>query len=267
MQLSARDNEPTIDIAHPLLGGGTLHLWLVEGISNNTVQDVLGLADLKPHWNVTPNSVDYQWSWGEGYCLEASAVAGDDVIDLDLRFTNGRERELVSAKAEPCLQFKDAPTFCDAEGERTVLFGADGPIRVCDTRRFTYPGWWRNVQCYALAGAEVQTRDGFLVPYNGTMQGRWGVSPDRVVHGLIASQRDDGKAFIGVAFERARFVSKNYNDSHHCLHSTGYFGDLAKGQTSDLTGRIWFVEGSLDDLFQSYSDWLAAVSGAGRGKP
>ena len=41
MHLSPRDNEPTIDIAHPLLGGGMLHLWLVEGISNDTVEDVL----------------------------------------------------------------------------------------------------------------------------------------------------------------------------------------------------------------------------------
>jgi len=259
MQLSARDNEPTIDIAHPLLPGGMLHLWLVEGISNDTAEDVVGLDTLKPQWEVTPHSVGYQWSWGDGYSLEASAVAGDNVIDLNLRFTNGRERALANAKAEPCLQFKDAPRFCDVEGERTVLFGADGPLRVCDTRRYTYPGWWRNVQCYALQDADVQTRDGFLVPYNGTMEGRWGVSPDRVADGLIASERDDGEALIGIAFERARFVSKNYNDSHHCLHSTGYFGDLARGERSDLSGRIWFVEGSLDDLFGLYADWRAAV--------
>jgi len=259
MHLSARDNEPMIDITHPLLGDGMLHLWLVEGISNDTIEDVVGLEDLKPHWETVGDSVSYQWSWGDGYCLEASATAHDNVIDLHLRLTNGCERELVNAKAEPCLQFKDAPSFCDTEGERSILFGPDGPLRVCDTRRYTYPGWWRNVQCYALAGADVQTREGFLAPYNGTMQGRWGASPDRVAHGLIASQRDDGAAVIGVAFERARFVSKNYNDSHHCLHSTGYFGDMAKGETSQLRGRIWFVQGGPDDLFQLYADWLAAM--------
>ena len=259
MHLSARDNEPTVDIEHPLLGGGALHLWLVEGISNDTVEDVVGLEGLRPCWETEGNSVSYRWAWGDGNVLEASAVAGNDVIDLHLRFTNGRERELVSAKAEPCLQFKDAPRFCDTEGERTILFGADGPVRVSDTRRFTFPGWWRNVQCYALEGADVQTRDGFLVPYNGTMQGRWGVSPDRMAHGLIASEAEDGGAFIGVAWERARYVSKNYNDSHHCLHSTGYFGNLAKGAVGELSGRIWFVEGSLDDLFRLYADWLAAL--------
>ena len=257
MYLSARDNEPTIDIAHPLLGEGMLRLWLVEGISCDAVEDVLGMDDLKPRWESTSDSIGYQWSWGDGYSLEASAVAGDDVIDLHLRFTNGHERALPNAKAEPCLQFKDARKFCDVEGERTILFGPDGPIRVCDTRRYTYPGWWRNVQCYALEGADVQTRDGFLVPYNGTMQGCWGVSPDRIAHGLIASEAEDGGAFIGVAWERARYVSKNYNDSHHCLHSTGYFGNLIKGETSELRGRIWFVEGGIEDLFGLYADWLA----------
>ena len=258
MHLSRRDSEPTIDIAHPLLGDGMLHLWLVEGISNDTVEDVLGMDGLRPSWESDGNSVGYRWAWGDGYSLEASAVAGENVIDLHLRLTNGCERELVNAKAEPCLQFKDAPAFCDSEGQRTILFGADGPVRVCDTRRYTYPGWWRNVQCYALHDADVQTRDGFLVPYNGTMQGRWGVSPDRVAHGLIASEAEDGRAIIGVAFEQARFVSKNYNDSHHCLHSTGYFGNLAKGEASDLSGRIWFVESGLDDLFGLYADWHGA---------
>ena len=257
MHLSPRDNEPTIDIAHPLLEGGSLRLWQVEGISNDTVEDVIGLEQLKPSWETDGDSVSYRWAWGDGNVLEASAAAGDEVIDLHLRLTNGRERELVSAKAEPCLQFKDARKFCDVEGERSILFGPDGPIRVCDTRRYTYPGWWRNVQCYALADADVQTRDGFLVPYNGTMDGHWGVSPDRIAHGLIASQREDGEALIGVAWQHARYVSKNYNDSHHCLHSTGYFGDMAKGETSELRGRIWFVEGGADDLFQSYADWLA----------
>ena len=259
MHLSARDNEPTVDIEHPLLGDGQLHLWLVEGISSDAVEDVLGMGDLKPRWESGCDSVGYQWSWGDGYSLEASAVAGEHVIDLYLRFTNGHERPLPNAKAEPCLQFKDAPAFCDSGGERTILFGADGPVRVSDTRRFTFPGWWRNVQCYALEGADVQTREGFLVPYNGTMQGHWGVSPDRVAHGLIASEREDGGAFIGLAFGQARFVSKNYNDSHHCLHSTPYFGDLAKGAESELRGRIWFVEGSLDDLFRLYADWLATM--------
>ena len=86
------------------------------------------------------------------------------------------------------------------------------------------------------------------------MDGRWGVSPDRIAHGLIASQRADGAAVIGVAWERARYVSKNYNDSHHCLHSTGYFGNLAKGEVGELRGRIWLVEGTLDDLFGLYAD-------------
>jgi hypothetical protein len=259
MQLYRRDNEPTIDITHALLDGGTLRLWLVEGISNDTVEDVIGLEELRPTWESEGDSVSYRWAWGDGYALEASAVADKDVIDLHLRLTNGRERELVNAKAEPCLQFKAAPSFCDVEGERSILFGADGPIRVCDTRRYTYPGWWRNVQCYALAGADVQTREGFLVPCNGTMDGRWGVSPDRIAHGLIASERKDGQALIGVAWESARYVSKNYNDSHHCLHSTGYFGDMAKGEAGELRGRIWFVEGGIEDLFRQYRDWNAGL--------
>lgn len=262
MQLVARDNEPTVDIGHPLLQGGLLHLWLVEGISDDSTEGVLNMSELKPSWRKSPASVGYQYAWGDGYRLQASASAQSDRVDLHLRFINGSERDLRNAKADPCLQFKDAPVFRDAAGERSLLFGKDGVMRVCDTRRYTFPGWWRNVQCYAVEGADVQTREGFKVPYRGTMQGRWGVSPDQVAHGLIAAERQDGKAVIGFAFEKSRFVSKNYNDSHHCIHSTPYFGNLGKAEEREVRGRIWFVAGSSDDLLRLHADWMAEMVNA-----
>lgn len=262
MQLSAREDEPTIDIGHSLLKGGVLHLWLVEGISDDSTEGVLTMSDLHPSWRQDPGSVEYEYSWGRGYVLRASARAHADHVDLHLRFTNGSERELSNAKADPCLQFKDASLFRDSEGEKSLVFHGKEPIRVCDTRRYTYPGWWRNVQCYALEGSHVQTCEGFLVPYRGTMKGRWGVSPDLVGSGLIAVQRADGKAVVGFAFENVRYVSKNYNDSHHCIHSTPYFGNLRKGEECSATGRIWFCDGTPDDLVRLHAGWIGRMAEA-----
>jgi hypothetical protein len=78
----------------------------------------------------------------------------------------------------------------------------------------------------------------------------------------VAMQRSDEKALVGVAFDMARAVSKNYNDSHHCIHSSPYFGDLAPGQSARMRGRIWFLEGAPADLLRAYQEWRGESSRA-----
>ena len=186
---SVRANEPTIDFAHPLLLGGVLHLWLVEGIGDDDTEPILNMADMHPNWQATASSAHYIHTWGAGHRLEASVQCAADHVDLALALTNGQGRAWHNVHASPCLQFKDASAYYDHEGERSILYRHGQVLRVRDTRRLTYPGWWRNVQNYALAGQEIQTREGFSVPYRGAMDGRWGVSPDRVDAPLVAMQR------------------------------------------------------------------------------
>ncbi len=69
---------------------------------------------------------------------------------------------------------------------------------------------------------------------------------------LVVRSAKDGRRHVALAWEDARHVSYNLNQQFNCIHSEPRFGALSPGETRTVSGKIYFVDGSLDDLKQRF---------------
>ena len=77
--------------------------------------------------------------------------------------------------------------------------------------------------------------------------------PDRPgVARLAAKTSADGRWAIGIATDTADSLSFNFQLNVSCIHSNPAWPPLEPGQQATAKGRIYLLEGTLEDLWQRY---------------
>ena len=98
------------------------------------------------------------------------------------------------------------------------------------------------------------------MPYqpNG-YDGTWGTSPDRLDVSIAARVHPTSGLAVAIAMDRSHQASGNGNPSHYCIHSYGLISDLCPGETRVRTGKIFFCEGGLEEVWDRFGRELTKV--------
>jgi len=57
---------------------------------------------------------------------------------------------------------------------------------------------------------------------------------------------------LAIATQPARSLSFNFTPTTNCQHSNPAWRLLAPGEEQTVTGRIWLIAGTLDDIYRRY---------------
>ena len=207
-------------------------------------------------WRTTePGVIGYDWEPTERYSTEAyektsrrrmmiqgmriapRMKAEGDRIELWLHLTNRSKETFHEVYSDGgCLQHR-TPRFIDETYERSFIVTASGLTPLTRTHRskgiraayFFNPAW-------------------FDLPSYKAYDYFWGRSDTRPESPLVVSQAKDGPGAIGILWDHCVGVRQNSDASHHCMHSSPYFGDIRPGQTVTRRGLILFSDSAEDVL-------------------
>ncbi len=79
------------------------------------------------------------------------------------------------------------------------------------------------------------------------------VGEDGVAHNLMAKVSGDGEWVLGMALDKPGSVSSNHQLWPSCIHTNPTWNKLAPGEQQTARGKVYFFQGSIDDLYQRFS--------------
>ena len=88
-----------------------------------------------------------------------------------------------------------------------------------------------------------------------------GESAGEIDHGLIVRESLDGQYTSGMYWERTVYVSNRHPAD--CLHSSVDFGPLEADESRTVHGKIYFVEGTKDQLLGKWRQDFPDQNGDG----
>ena len=165
---------------------------------------------------------------------------GSQRIDLWLRLKNVSDRPFHAVHSDGgCLQHR-TERFFDDRYDRTYVLTDAGPTPLHTTDRsagiraayFFHPGWSEE-------------------PGTKAYEYFWGRSRTRPAAALIVSQAFEGKGAIGIAWDQCLGVRQNSDASHHCMHSSPYYGQMQPGQSVTRRGVILFGD-KVEDVVEQF---------------
>lgn len=151
---------------------------------------------------------------------------------LQVQFTVWNKSDITfhNVQAQPCLG-QPATGFEDPDMTRSMIDAVDGLTPLAGTDRGSgdpVRTWYR------VVGHDRQTT---------WCQNFWGrASATCCRRGIVLRTDITDRWTIGMAWDNAMAVYHNNDDSHRCLHSTPYLGDIPAGEHKTVTGWILFQE-------------------------
>jgi hypothetical protein len=202
-----------------------------------------------PWHNPTRGSVRLSGSRGGPDPAEYSFVIQprDEFIDVMATVTNTGSRPWnAGAFALACLVFGDSPQFFDAMLEQTRAH-FDGEFLDIKTARHRSGITGANIEEFRQSAHVLRAEDV-----------GWRDEPDHsrrdiVDCSLIVRSSKDGLHHVAHAWEDAFSVSYNLEDRKlNCIHSNPRFGAVEPGQSRTVHGRVYFVAGTIEALFERF---------------
>ena len=247
-----------VTISHPGLAAS----WKIQFPEAVGTSDIFHLVwhPIPAHWRSEPDgAIAYDWqASGEwireasekvnlrgfalkpGIALRARMRASSDRIDLSLRLENLGAAPLRQVWSDGGDLQHQSERFIDRDASRTFIRTAGGLVRLSETDRtqriralYMFDPLWYQAR-------RVRTWEYF-----------WGRSDTRPVATLVAAEADGGGGAVGIGYEHAIGLMQN-SDSHHCMHSAPFFGDLAPGEARVRRGVILFGS-SAAELFRRFA--------------
>jgi hypothetical protein len=189
-------------------------------------------------WTVSPDrkAAQFQWNAAEdlkrrvGLDFWGEYTADSDHLDFSITGKNvGQEAWDRPRLSLVCLISGAAPGFIDYEAERTFVRRGEQFVTMNE-----------------IVGGEFAPHRmcGISVSSGG----------DQPVSRLAAKVSEDGKWVLGLAVDRAGSLSFNFQKRTSCIHSNPAWPLLQPGEEATARGRAYLLKGTLDDLWQRYSE-------------
>ena len=236
--------------------------WRIQFPEAVGAADVFHLVwhPISVHWRAHPDgAISYDWqASGEwireasekvdlrgfalkpGIALQARMRASSNRIDLSLRLENLSDAPLRQVWCDGGDLQHQTERFIDRDASRTFIRTAGGLERLSETDRtqriralYVFDPLWYQAR-------RVRTWEYF-----------WGRSDTRPVATLVAAEAAEGGGAVGIGYEHAIGLMQN-SDSHYCMHSAPFFGDLAPGEARVRRGVILFGSNAAE-LFQRFA--------------
>lgn len=173
--------------------------------------------------------------------LVVKAIPCPNGVSIVCRFTNAGAHALSNLGTQFCLVQTHVSEFRDPRGKRTFIYSQGRWIRLCDTK----PGLPKGERPFFII---TNTYD--LAPWSDvTIPRSWGAEEQADVP-LIATVSKDGRRLIGLAFDNSYKIMSNCEIP--CIHADPKFADCPPGETVEIRGRVYLLEGSLNDLLACF---------------
>ncbi|MFQ5808314.1 MAG: hypothetical protein ACE5JM_01740 [Armatimonadota bacterium] len=199
-----------------------------EGGGSVRVSDVI--------WERDEEAGQLRFRWGADealkreQCLDFDGIVTvqENVIDFSVTVKNvGDEAWDKPRMTLFCLMAPDSPDFADYEAERTYVRRGGKWVTMGEVLEHKFAD-------HRMAGIGA------------------GTGPKDVSR-LAAKVSADGKYVAGIAADIAGGLSFNFQVRTSCMHSNPRWGQLEPGQERTAKGKVYFLEGTLDDLWKLYS--------------
>jgi len=204
------------------------HTWL-DGEKRVVSTDVI--------WERGDEAQTWRFTWGVDedekrralLDFEGAIAARGDVIEYSLTARNvGDERWDRTRMALFCFKAPESPEFVDYEAERTWVRRGGQWVSMGEVVNHEFAE-------HRMCGIGVGDADGQAEP-------------------IAAKVSQDGRFVTAIATDPAGSLSFNFQTSTNCMHSNPRWELLEPGQEQTVTGRIYFVEGTLDDAYERYRE-------------
>lgn len=181
------------------------------------------------------------------YQLQVTPQA--DGLLLDWTVTNLGDDVWEDSEGTVCLQSHGVPALYDPSARRIFLRGGGQWATVHDTWKQVGGNW------YLPPGMEPLNLMRPLIE-----DGSWKVSDFRPDEALMAVVSQDEKWILAPAWPEARYLIANIHQTtrYACTDVCPYWGNLSPGETVQVTGKIYFFEGTLSDLQSMYQEDLTS---------
>jgi hypothetical protein len=167
----------------------------------------------------------------------------DGFIDILATITNADFRPWGRhALGLSCLTFNDAPAFFDSTMGRTYVY-SDGDL----TSILSMSQEYGRVE-------EFQHRSHLLREERPGRRHTGHAEAKAITVGasLIIRSSEDGMRHVAQAWDSAYSVAYNFAPILNCIHSNPLFGAIQPGETKAVRGRIYFFEGTLEELYRKF---------------
>lgn len=182
--------------------------------------------------------------------MDVCVVPEGDELTIEATLINDSFTDLADMGHQFCLVQSGIPAFHDRYAERTV-YHTDGEfVRLSETE----PGLG--------GGAE---KPGFIItnmeqeppwtPIEGSDS--WVVQEQADLPLIATVSKENPERIVGLAFENAYKIMTNAGIP--CIHADPKFPDAAQGETVQVRGKMYFIEGTLADLeqrfYEDFPEW------------
>lgn len=167
---------------------------------------------------------------------------GDSTIDITATVTNTGARPYdAAAHGLSCLLFRDASGFVDTTMTATRVLVGGAPTTIASLARHSDAP-----EDFHHNSQPLRERD------RQWLQRIVGRAPVLVSGSLIVRSSPSGDRHVATAWDDALTVAYNFEPRLNCIHSNPRFGALRPGATETLHGRVYFFEGALDSLVETF---------------
>ena len=217
---------------------GLLYLDAATGLPSS---DMTTGVKAGPAWitDEKTGAISYRIDLENGVSFGGSVTPeyGGAVV-CEMFLENGTSETLSDLLTQLCLKFDEAPEFADPDLDRTFVHCDGKLIRVNECHpgpaAQAPPPW----PVFAVEGREP------LVPGKH----RWYVPEEICDASFISTEAFDGGRHVAIVWENTWKVMSNTQGP--CTHTDPEFPPCPPGETVGVRGKIYFFEGTIEELYE-----------------
>ncbi len=175
-------------------------------------------------------------------------------VEIVSTITNGYVADMTDSGNQYCLIQKGVKGFEDPDATRTFILVKGRWVALARTA----PGPRRGEKPFFIV---TNTSDRPPLPKAQIERSWW--ADEQADLPLIATVSEDGRRIAALAFDNAYKIMTNADIP--CIHADPMFPDCAVGQTVGVRGKLYFVEGKLEDLpglfLRDFPEWRDRTGG------
>jgi hypothetical protein len=184
----------------------------------------------------------YDCDLENGISFSVRIRPGERDVEISSAITNGYVADMTDSGNQYCLIQKGVRGFEDPHAERTFIRVKGRWLALARTR----PGPKAGEKPFFIV---TNTADRPPLPAAQIERSWWAKEQADVP--LIATVSEDGGRVTALAFDNSYKIMTNADIP--CIHADPMFPDCPAGGTAQVRGKIYFVEGTLDDALALFA--------------
>lgn len=202
--------------------------------------------------------LNYTCELDYGISFTVQIKAGKSDVSIHSSITNGYVADMSDSGNQYCLIQNGVKGFEDPQGERTFIL-VEGKWTALSR---TKPGIPKGQRPFFIV---TNTADLPKLEKPEIERSWW--ADEQADIPLIATVSQDGKRLVALAFDNSYKIMTNADIP--CIHADPMFPDCKVGQTVDVRGKIYFIEGGLEEarmrFLRDFPEWKARAAARAAG--